>query len=58
VADQANYRLRDGGYKRIERSEIPQLADLDLDLLTRCVLLGQTSNAEAVKTFRRQLQQK
>ena len=34
--------LRKNAYIRIERSEIPELADLDLVLLSRCVLIGET----------------
>ncbi|MCY7323988.1 MAG: Uma2 family endonuclease, partial [Phormidesmis sp. CAN_BIN36] len=46
------YRLRPTGYERIERSEILELADLDIDLLTRCVLMAQTSRLQAIETFR------
>jgi Uma2 family endonuclease len=38
-------------YEQIRRSEIPDLANLDLDLLTRCVLMGETSRLEAARTF-------
>jgi Uma2 family endonuclease len=44
------WRLREDGYQRIYRSEA--LPGLDLDLLTRCVLMSQTSRLDAVKTFR------
>jgi len=47
------YHLRDQGYQPIERSELPELADLDMALLTQCVLMAQTSRLAAVKTFRR-----
>jgi Uma2 family endonuclease len=47
------YHLRDGGYDRIYRSELPTLADLDMDLLTRCVLLAQTSRVEAFREFKK-----
>ncbi len=46
------YRLRDGGYQSIDRSELPGLADLDFNLLTRCVLMAQTSRLAAAKAFR------
>jgi Uma2 family endonuclease len=46
------YRLRPTGYERIDRSEIEALADLDIDLLARCVLLAQTSRLEAIAAFR------
>jgi Uma2 family endonuclease len=47
------YHLRDGGYARIYRSELPTLTDLDMDLLTRCVLLAQTSRVEAFREFKK-----
>ena len=45
------YRLRDTGYERIDRSELPGLADLDLDLLNRCVLMAETDTVQALQTF-------
>jgi Uma2 family endonuclease len=51
------YRLRDHGYDRIYRSEIPALMSLDLALLTGCVLMAQTSRMEAMRTFRQAIQQ-
>jgi hypothetical protein len=36
------YRLRAEGYELIQRSEVPELVDLNLALLNRCVLLGET----------------
>ncbi len=50
------YHLRGNHYDRIFRSELPALRDLDLSLLTRCVLLAETDYAEAVRTFRREIQ--
>ncbi|MBD2260235.1 Uma2 family endonuclease [Pseudanabaena sp. FACHB-2040] len=47
------YRLRQAGYELIERSEISQLATLDLELLGRCVLMGETSRLEAIREFRK-----
>lgn len=49
------YHLRDNCYEKISRSEIPELATLDLDLLTRCVLIAQTSRLEAATAFRNAL---
>jgi Uma2 family endonuclease len=49
------YRLRASGYERIATSEIPELTSLDLDLLTRCVLMAQTSRLEAANEFRKGL---
>jgi Uma2 family endonuclease len=43
------HHLRESGYERIYRSEV--LPDLDLDLLSRCLLM--TSRVEAVREFRR-----
>lgn len=49
------YHLRDGFYEQISRSEIPELATLNIDLLTRCVLIAHTSRLEAATTFRKAL---
>jgi Uma2 family endonuclease len=46
------YRLRNNSYESISRSEIPEIAALDIELLTRCVLMAQTSRLEAANTFR------
>jgi Uma2 family endonuclease len=45
------YCLRSDGYERVSKSEL--LPELDIDLLTRCVLM--TSRLEAVREFRRGL---
>jgi Uma2 family endonuclease len=47
------YRRRDNQYDRITRSEIPELTSLDIDLLTRCVLMAETSRLNAANEFRR-----
>lgn len=49
------YRLRDTHYEKISRSEIPELATLDIELLARCVLIAQTSRLEAATAFRNAL---
>ncbi|NJN22656.1 MAG: Uma2 family endonuclease [Leptolyngbya sp. RL_3_1] len=49
------YRLRGSGYGQVARSEISELSGLDIGLLTRCVLLAQTSRLNAAKTFRKAL---
>jgi Uma2 family endonuclease len=49
------YRLRNTYYEKISRSEIPELATLDINLLTRCVLMAQTSRLEAAAVFRNAL---
>jgi Uma2 family endonuclease len=46
------YELRTNGYERIARSELPHLKDLDIGLLTQCVLQAQTSRLEAVKLLK------
>lgn len=46
------HHLRSPGYERIYRSEIPELASLDLDLFIRCVLIAETSRLEAVRVFK------
>ncbi len=47
------YHLRADGYERIYTSEV--LPDLDIDLLTRCVLM--TSTVEAMRFFRQAISQ-
>jgi Uma2 family endonuclease len=47
------YHLRESSYERIDQSQIPELATLDFGLLTRCVLMGETSRLEAMREFRR-----
>jgi Uma2 family endonuclease len=47
------YRLRDLEYEGITRSEIPELDRLDIDLLTRCVLMAETSRLSAAQEFRK-----
>ncbi len=49
------YRLRDSKYDRITRSEIPELMTLDIDLLTHCVLMAETSRLNAATEFRRKI---
>jgi Uma2 family endonuclease len=46
------YHLRADGYEEIERSELPGLADLDVDLLKRCILMAETDFAAAVAMLR------
>lgn len=49
------YHLRDNDYEKVSRSEIAELVSLDIDLLTRCVLIAQTSRLEAANEFRQGL---
>jgi Uma2 family endonuclease len=47
----ALYHLRSDGYERSERSELPGLRELDLAVFKRCLLMGETSTAEAICEF-------
>jgi Uma2 family endonuclease len=49
------HHLREDGYEQIYRSELPGLETLNIDLLTRCVLIAQTDNGEAVRVFRQSI---
>ncbi len=46
------HRLDESGYTRIYRSQIPELADLDIELLSRHIILGETDWLGAVHGFR------
>ncbi|MCU0569310.1 MAG: Uma2 family endonuclease [Oculatellaceae cyanobacterium Prado106] len=48
------YHLRESGYEEIQQSELPGLTPLNLTLLKRCILLGETNLAEAVQIFQRE----
>ena len=52
------YCLSKNGYERRDQSEIPELAKLDIELLTRCVLMGETSRLEAMREFRKGIQRR
>ena len=49
------YHLRENGYEQIRRSELPELRDLDIHLLARCVLKAETSRVEAYNEFRQEI---
>ena len=49
------HHLRDHGYERIDRSELPGLEPLDIDLLRRCILMAETNFSSAVQTFQSSL---
>jgi Uma2 family endonuclease len=51
----ALYHLRETGCDRIERSELPGLAALDLDLLKRCVLIAETDSRQAMTVFAKEM---
>jgi len=49
------HRLRNNGYETIERSELPGLEQLDMNLLRRCILLAETDFAQAVQVFQQSI---
>lgn len=49
------YHLQKDSYEPIERSQLPGLNDLNLDLLKRCILMAETDAGEAIRTFRREI---
>lgn len=49
----ALYSFVNGSYQRISRSRI--LEALDIELLTRCMLMAETNDLEAIATFRQEL---
>jgi Uma2 family endonuclease len=50
------YHLRGNSYEPIERSQLPGLSELDLDLLRRCILMAETDTGEAIRVFRREIE--
>lgn len=49
------YHLQNGNYEPVERSQLPGLMELDLDLLKRCILMAETDAGEAIRAFRREI---
>ena len=49
------HHLRGNGYEQIERSELPGLEPLDMNLLRRCILMAETDFAEAVQIFQQSI---
>ncbi len=49
------YHLQNGIYEQIDRSRLPGLSALNLDLLKRCILMAETNTGEAIRAFRREL---
>lgn len=45
------YHLGSDGYREVNRSQLEALQNLDLDLLKRCILIGETDLGEAVRVF-------
>ncbi|MBW4662582.1 MAG: Uma2 family endonuclease [Drouetiella hepatica Uher 2000/2452] len=52
------YHLREGGYQRVDRSQLPGLQELNIDLLNRCVMLAETDEGKAVAEFRRAIEER
>jgi Uma2 family endonuclease len=46
------YSLQSTGYQRVNYSQIPALASIDLAIMAECILIGETSRVEAVERFR------
>lgn len=47
----ALYHLRGETYERVERSHIPELAAIDIAILTKCILTAETSRIKAMEDF-------
>jgi Uma2 family endonuclease len=45
------HHLREQGYEQILQSELAELQELDLELLKRCILMGETDAGEAIRLF-------
>ncbi len=48
----ALHHLGSNGYEQIQRSQLEGLEGLDVSLLSRCVLLAETNELEAIAEFR------
>jgi Uma2 family endonuclease len=46
------YHLQANGYTRVSQSQIPELAAIDLKVMTECILIGETSRVQAVQRLR------
>ncbi len=49
----ALHHLRGDGYEQIQRSQLEGLEELDISLLSRCVLIAETNELEAIAEFRK-----
>ena len=49
------YHLQNDNYERLERSQLPGLDSLDIELLRRCILIAETNPGEAIRVFRRSI---
>lgn len=45
------YHIQDDAYEKVDRSQIPELVEIQLDVLSRCILIGETSRVRACKEF-------
>jgi hypothetical protein len=45
------YGLTVDGYQKLNNSQIPVLAAIDLSVLADCILIGETSRIKAVSKF-------
>ena len=45
------YHLREDVYEKVDRSQIPELVEIQLDVLSQCILIGETSRVHACKKF-------
>ena len=46
------HHLINGEYDRVESSQIPELSGIDMAVLAKCVLMGETSRVKAIGEFR------
>ncbi|GAP93840.1 Uma2 family endonuclease [Leptolyngbya sp. NIES-2104] len=49
------YHLGTDGYGEVNQSQLEALRDLDLDLLRRCILIGETNLSEALRVFQQEI---
>jgi Uma2 family endonuclease len=49
------HHLREQGYERIDRSELPGLEDLDIDLFKCCILMAETDPGKATRVFQQEI---
>jgi hypothetical protein len=45
------FHLQEQGYEKADRSQIPALSAIDLSVLSKCILMGETSFLQARKEF-------
>lgn len=45
------YVLESEGYRKVNHSQIPVLAPIDMSMMAECILMGETSRLEAVRRF-------